>query len=475
LAQACFVLKLSTIISTFCNVAVARVLFAMGNVQDLVTAGSCREEGFAVCTCSEEIGSPVTKVVELDVASVLESAAKGPQKERRPLHTFSDGASYLGQWLGGLRHGYGLHIWPDGTKYEGQWENDNAAGQGRLEHIEDGVYDGQWRNSKAHGHGTYNYSNGTKYIGQWEDDKQHGDGLQSWPDGNRYEGQYRGGRKNGKGHFNWASGATFEGEFADNNFDGFGIYQWEDGRTYEGQWCSNQMHGKGIFTWSNGRSYMGEYQYDQKQGYGWFKWPDGSQYEGEWKDGKQHGIGTYLAATGEKTEGEWAAGRRLTAEGNDEPSKVVTSLTGVQAPIQIENLTLAPPLAQTAPDGSGEGSRLQASIPEDLRQRLEDNAKILPVSGLRSAGACNDATLQPDPASRNAAQTGNGDPAESGSCIPPPTARSMATVEDEAVPIPVNGISRRDIAMGHGAFDPAMPPRESCMTMGHGAFEPMIA
>jgi len=173
----------------------------MGNLAPL---GSCHEEGINICSCNDEFGGNnaqvVDKAFDAGTLSVGEDKERF-EKEHRPLHTFSDGASYLGQWVGNLRHGYGTHTWPDGTKYEGQWDHDNASGQGRLKHVEDGVYDGQWRNSKAHGHGIYNYSNGTKYVGQWEDDKQHGEGLQSWPDGNKYEGQYRHGRKNGKGHF----------------------------------------------------------------------------------------------------------------------------------------------------------------------------------------------------------------------------------------------------------------------------------
>ena len=35
--------------------------------------------------------------------------------------TLKNGATYTGQWLSGLRDGYGTQLWPDGSRYEGQW------------------------------------------------------------------------------------------------------------------------------------------------------------------------------------------------------------------------------------------------------------------------------------------------------------------------------------------------------------------
>ena len=43
-------------------------------------------------------------------------------------YTLKNGATYTGQWLEGMRDGYGTQLWPDGSRYEGMWQNDKANG-----------------------------------------------------------------------------------------------------------------------------------------------------------------------------------------------------------------------------------------------------------------------------------------------------------------------------------------------------------
>jgi hypothetical protein len=42
--------------------------------------------------------------------------------------TLKNGAVYTGQWMMGMRDGFGTQLWPDGSRYEGQWRNDKANG-----------------------------------------------------------------------------------------------------------------------------------------------------------------------------------------------------------------------------------------------------------------------------------------------------------------------------------------------------------
>eukprot|EP00913_Durusdinium_trenchii_P034785 g32539.t1 len=204
-------------------------------------------------------------------------------QESRPLHTYPNGSTYTGEWLGPHRHGHGLQVWPDGARYEGQWENDKAHGFGRFEHTDGDIYEGNWLVDKAHGRGTYTHASGSKFS---EDDKQHGYGEETWPDGARYVGEYENGLKSGRGDFTWADGSSYSGQFFENDIHGEGKYSWEDGRVYEGQ---NRMHGKGKFRWADGRVYEGGYVNDSKEGYGTFSWPDGRSYQGQWAEGKQPG------------------------------------------------------------------------------------------------------------------------------------------------------------------------------------------
>ena len=42
--------------------------------------------------------------------------------------TLKNGAIYTGQWLNGVRDGFGSQMWPDGSRYEGYWRSDKANG-----------------------------------------------------------------------------------------------------------------------------------------------------------------------------------------------------------------------------------------------------------------------------------------------------------------------------------------------------------
>lgn len=57
-------------------------------------------------------------------------------------YTLKNGATYTGQWLDGMRDGYGTQLWPDGSRYEGMWSYDKANGQGKLVHADGDIYEG---------------------------------------------------------------------------------------------------------------------------------------------------------------------------------------------------------------------------------------------------------------------------------------------------------------------------------------------
>lgn len=48
-------------------------------------------------------------------------SGSAPQRESLRPMTLPSGAIYTGQWLNGMKDGYGHQVWPDGSKYEGEW------------------------------------------------------------------------------------------------------------------------------------------------------------------------------------------------------------------------------------------------------------------------------------------------------------------------------------------------------------------
>ena len=45
-------------------------------------------------------------------------------------YIYADGASYVGDWKSGFRHGLGAHTKADGTKYTGSWVKGKMHGKG---------------------------------------------------------------------------------------------------------------------------------------------------------------------------------------------------------------------------------------------------------------------------------------------------------------------------------------------------------
>ncbi len=50
------------------------------------------------------------------------------ERDKAGPYTYENGIVYTGEWLDGMKDGYGEQIWPDGTRYEGEWRMDKANG-----------------------------------------------------------------------------------------------------------------------------------------------------------------------------------------------------------------------------------------------------------------------------------------------------------------------------------------------------------
>jgi hypothetical protein len=63
--------------------------------------------------------------------------------------TQSDGATYVGQWVNGLREGLGTFTWSEkspqsGKSYEGEYKNNKRHGKGKLIYDGGHVDEGNW-------------------------------------------------------------------------------------------------------------------------------------------------------------------------------------------------------------------------------------------------------------------------------------------------------------------------------------------
>jgi hypothetical protein len=58
------------------------------------------------------------------------------------------GAIYIGEILGGMRHGFGLMKYPNGSTYEGAYANDKRSGFGVMTYPDGRQLQGQWKDDR---------------------------------------------------------------------------------------------------------------------------------------------------------------------------------------------------------------------------------------------------------------------------------------------------------------------------------------
>jgi 1-phosphatidylinositol-4-phosphate 5-kinase len=85
-------------------------------------------------------------------------------------------------------HGQGTYYSSDGRKYTGQFVDGLREGFGKLEFPYGASYEGQFFKDKMHGQGTYKRKIGSYYTGHFVDNLKEGFGKDEWPSGDSYEG-----------------------------------------------------------------------------------------------------------------------------------------------------------------------------------------------------------------------------------------------------------------------------------------------
>lgn len=208
---------------------------------------------------------------------------------KRQWHRFRSGATYDGQWLGGVRHGMGKQCWPDETVYVGEWRKGRACGRGEIRHSDGDSYTGEWVNGRAHGIGVFRHQGSHAiYEGEFRCDMREGFGVELWVDGSWFAGTFKKGTKHGFGEHRWPmpSGTYYVGCWRANELAGPGRYFVKDGPSYQGQWTNSVIDGAGVYTWNDGKQFEGQYKLDRKHGFGILT-TDGESKESFWDMGTE--------------------------------------------------------------------------------------------------------------------------------------------------------------------------------------------
>jgi len=156
---------------------------------------------------------------------------------------------FRGQFMEGMRHGYGVQYWFGRSKqqYDGEWYRNKFHGRGRLRWSKDirrpldiygpdseteasaSTYTGNFRCGKFHGKGCLIDASGNKYVGEWEGGRKEGSGKHSLRDGSVYIGQFHRGRRHGYGRLTSVDGGLYSGSWSQGKRSGRGIQMAPDG------------------------------------------------------------------------------------------------------------------------------------------------------------------------------------------------------------------------------------------------------
>ena len=138
----------------------------------------------------------------------------------RAMAHYPNGDTYDGQYINGIREGYGVYRYANGEKYEGEWHLNLKHGIGRMSYFkkgeQDGEYNGFWEHGRRHGEGVFTYKNGDVYSGWWKHGEKEGTGTYTFKSTNmKMFGDWVAGQIT-KGKWIYPNGMYYEGGFKNN-------------------------------------------------------------------------------------------------------------------------------------------------------------------------------------------------------------------------------------------------------------------
>eukprot|EP00347_Sterkiella_histriomuscorum_P017342 403349752 len=155
---------------------------------------------------------------------------------------------YKGQWLNGVKHGYGILIMKDGTYYEGEFNQGEINGKGERRYTDGSIYKGEFRQGEKDGYGELQYiKTGEWYKGNWVLNVRQGQGTYFTKDRNTYTGEFRDNWPNGMCMIQFNNGSLYQGQVVKGIMQGKGQLTQLDKTVYEGYFENNKREGMGRF------------------------------------------------------------------------------------------------------------------------------------------------------------------------------------------------------------------------------------
>ena len=100
-------------------------------------------------------------------------------ESHNPVYTEIGSLTYKGQFMHGLKHGFGHETTDSGSGYLGFWFRDKKEGLGRVVLANGDYYQGYFKNDKCHGRGVFfKAENGVVYVGDFFENVCQGEGKE---------------------------------------------------------------------------------------------------------------------------------------------------------------------------------------------------------------------------------------------------------------------------------------------------------
>ena len=114
------------------------------------------------------------------------------------------------------KEGHGIYTWSNGASYEGEYKNDEINGFGRYNGPDDFVYVGKFDHARYDQIG-FCVSRASYYMGEYKTDSRDGKGYLYFPDGALYCGDWVADRRHGQGYARDCDGNEYVGEWRDDH------------------------------------------------------------------------------------------------------------------------------------------------------------------------------------------------------------------------------------------------------------------
>ena len=160
---------------------------------------------------------------------------------------------YTGEFVDGIRQGYGVMRFANYDIYDGDWKDGKMDGTGKYKFYDpqkdkySQVYEGQFRNGVRDGKGRMTFSNHDVYDGTWQNDHRTGIGICWFGNGSVFQGIWKFDQMI-RGVYRKETGEIYDGEIKNNQFNGYGKLFWQDGRWFEGIFKDHKPYNGMLFT-----------------------------------------------------------------------------------------------------------------------------------------------------------------------------------------------------------------------------------